>query len=65
MFQTFVADTSVSRVTTSVIAWISEPFEQLTFCKGECTSKIDYFVHLTLNVFAIVGASDYLPSAYK
>ena len=37
MFQAFVADTTVSRVTTSVIAEMSEPFEQPTFCfdKGE------------------------------
>ena len=32
MFQAFVADTSVSRVTTSVLAGISELFEQPTFC---------------------------------
>ena len=37
MFQAFVADTSVSRVTNSVIVAFSEPFEQSTFCfdKGE------------------------------
>ena len=30
MFQAFVVQTSISRVTTSVKAWISEPFEQPT-----------------------------------
>ena len=37
MFQAFVAYTTISRVTTSVITGISEPFEQPTFCfdKGE------------------------------
>ena len=35
MFQAFVADTSIARVTTSVIAWISETFEQPTFCFGK------------------------------
>ena len=67
MFQAPVADTSVLRVTTSVIAGILEPFEQPTFSfdKGEWTSKIEYFDHFTFNVFAFAGASDYLPSAYK
>ena len=67
MFQAFVEDTSVSRVTTSVIAEISELFEQLTFCFdiGEWTSKIEYFDHLTFNVFDFAGASEYLPSADK
>ena len=37
MFQPFVANTTDSRVTTSIKAEISEPFEQPTFCfdKGE------------------------------
>ena len=45
MFQAFVVHTSISRVTTSVKAGISEPFEQPTLCfdKGERTSKIEYF----------------------
>ena len=45
MFQAFVVQTSISRVTISVKAGISEPFEQPTLCfdKGESTSKIEYF----------------------
>ena len=45
MFQAFVVQTSISRVTTSVNAGISQPFEQNTLCfdKGEKTSKIEYF----------------------
>ena len=45
MFQAFVVQTSISRVTTSVKAGISEPFEQPTLCfdKGEWRSKIEYF----------------------
>ena len=37
MFQAFVVQTSISRVTTSVNAGILEPFEQNTLCfdKGE------------------------------
>ena len=37
MFQAFVVQTSISRVTTSVNAGIAEPFEQNTLCfdKGE------------------------------
>ena len=67
MFQAFVEDKSVSRVTTSVIAEISELFEQLTFCfdKGKWTSKIEYFDLLTFNVFVFAGDSEYLPSADK
>ena len=43
MFQVFVVQTSISRVTTSVKAGISEPFEQPTLCfnKGEWTSRIE------------------------
>ena len=65
MFQAFVAATTISRVTTSVIAGISEPFEQPTFCfgKGERTPKIESFDHLTFNVFLFASASEYLPSA--
>ena len=46
MFQTFVEDTCVSKVTTSVITGISEPFEQPTFGfdKGERTSEIEYLI---------------------
>ena len=45
MFQAYVVQTSILRVTTSVNAGISEPFEQNTLCfdKGEYTSKIEYF----------------------
>ena len=67
MFQVSVTDTSVLRVTTSVIPGFSEPFEQPTFCfdKGELTSKIEYFDHSTFNVFVFAGASKYLPSVEK
>ena len=60
MFQVFVTDTTVSRVTTSVIPGFSEPFEQPTFCfdKGELPSKI-------FNVFVFAGDCEYLPSAEK
>ena len=52
MFQAFVVQTSISRVTTSVKVGISEPFEQPTlyFDKGEWTSKIEYFDPWILNV---------------
>ena len=38
MFQAFVVQTSISRVTTSIKAGILGPFEQSTLCfdKGEC-----------------------------
>ena len=69
MFQAFVADTSVSMVITSVIAGISEPFEQPTLCSdiGKYISKIEYiyFDHLTFNVFVFACASEYLLSADK
>ena len=67
MFQAFVADTTISRMTTFVIAGISEPFDQPTFCyvKVEWTSKIEYYDHLTFNVIVFAGASEYLPSADK
>ena len=57
--------TSVSRLTTYDITWITEPFEQPTFCfdNGEWISKIEFFDHVTLNVSVFVGASDHLPSA--
>ena len=35
MFQASVADTTISRVATSVVVGISEPFEQPTFCFGK------------------------------
>ena len=52
MFQAFVAETSVSRVLTSVKAEISEPLEQPTLCfdKSEWTSKIEFFDHWTFNI---------------
>ena len=52
IFQAFVVHTSISRVTTSVKAGISEPFEQPTLCfdKGEWTSKWEYFDPWILNV---------------
>ena len=45
MFQVFVVQTSITRVSTSVKAGILEPFEPPTLCfdKGEGTSKIEYF----------------------
>ena len=51
MFQAFVVQTSISRVTTSVKAGISEPFEQPTLCfdKDEWTSRIEYFDPWILN----------------
>ena len=52
MFQAFVVQTYISRVTTSNKAGISEPFEQPTLCfdKDEWTSKIEYFDPWILNV---------------
>ena len=52
MFQAFLVQTSISRVTTSVKTGISELFEQPTLCfdKGEWTSKIEYFDPWILNV---------------
>ena len=61
----------------SIIAGISEPFEQPTFCfgKGEWTSsieyfdhltfKVEYFDHLTFKLFVFACANEYLPSADK
>ena len=45
MFQAFVAETSILRVTTSVIAGISEPFEQSTSV-GAKLQYMGYFASL-------------------
>ena len=66
MFQAFVVQTSISRVTSSVKAGISEPFEQPTLCfnKGEWTSKVAYFDPWILNV-CVCWYQWLLPSADK
>ena len=61
MFQAFVVQTSISRVTTSVKAGILEPFEQPALCfdKDEWTSKIEYFDPWTFNICLLVPVSIY------